>query len=429
MGIFHKADMKLFGSFALVAAVYGDTVSRLNRVSSSISTKYTEFNTYKQSKVDAGYLEKLDQTLQADHVSHNRVKGVRGIKLMPDGGECGLHWSLCPNMCNLDETLDNYFTEIRGNKMEKYQQWKTETALKKRAILKDLEGKLDQVEGLEEALRKNGLDLERREDLFITLLEDHIAKAIAIQESLMELKGDFDEIGKDLLGLGNKVDAAHTDCYDQAPCMAVPQCKLGVASGATCAEIAANAMDLDEQGEATLNLESGIHIIKPAKNLDAVAAICEFDYKGTGFTVVQNRYNDTGSFSGDFDGGFGTTVGYDDAECKPANYYLGNDYIREIAKNAGSVKVQHASGFDQWNSVSVRGDKLNLGNAQHLCGDTLDASDVRLGPGGINGRFQGQTQILIGNDMTPDMDVACIGGEDVYDGSATYDYKDSSYDY
>merc|ERR1719357_2061873 len=108
--------MKLFGSFALVAAVYGDTVSRLNRVSSSISTKYTEFNTYKQSKVDAGYLEKLDQTLQADHVSHNRVKGVRGIKLMPDGGECGLHWSLCPNMCNLDETLDNYFTEIRGNK-------------------------------------------------------------------------------------------------------------------------------------------------------------------------------------------------------------------------------------------------------------------------------------------------------------------------
>merc|ERR1711962_222717 len=135
---FHKADMKLFGSFALVAAVYGDTVSRLNRVSSSISTKYTEFNTYKQSKVDAGYLEKLDGALQADHASHNRVKGVRGIKLMPDGGECGLHWSLCPNMCNLDETLDNYFTEIRGNKMEKYQQWKTETALKKRAKLKVL---------------------------------------------------------------------------------------------------------------------------------------------------------------------------------------------------------------------------------------------------------------------------------------------------
>merc|ERR1712050_255163 len=83
---------------------------------------------------------------------------------------------------------------------------------------------------------------------------------------------------------------------------------------------------------------------------------------GTGFTVVQNRYNNTGSFSGDFNGGFGTTVGYDDAQCQPANYYLCNDYIREIAKNAGSVKVQHANGFDQWNSVSVRGDKLNLGN-------------------------------------------------------------------
>jgi len=422
--------MKLFGAFAFVAAVSADTVSKLTRVSSSIQTKYTQFSQYKESKVDAGYLEQLDNTLQQDHASHNRVKGVRGIKLMPDGGECGLHWSLCPNMCNLDETLDNYFSEIRGNKMEKYQQWKTETALKKRAILKDLEGKLDQVEGLEEALRKNGLDLERREDLFITLLEDHIAKAIAIQESLMELKADFDEIGKDLMGLGNKVDAAHTDCYDQAPCMAVPQCKLGVASGASCADIAASAMDVDEQGESTLNLESGIHIIKPARNLDAVAAICEFDYKGTGFTVVQNRYNDTGRFSGDFENGFGTTVGYDDAACQPANYYLGNNYIKALANNAGSVKVQHARGFDQWNSVSVQGGRLNLGDAQHLCGETMSAGDVRLGSGGINGRWEGKTQILIGNDMTPDMDIACIG-EDYEAGAVEYpDYsKETGYSY
>jgi len=352
--------------------------------------------------------------------------------LMPDGGECGLHWSLCPNMCNLDETLDNYFSEIRGNKMEKYQQWKTETALKKRAILKDLEGKLDQVEGLEDVLRKNGLDLERREDLFITLLEDHIAKAIAIQEDLLELKDDFDEIGKELNGLGNKVDAAHNDCYDQAPCMAVPKCKLGVASGKSCADIASNAMDLDDQGEATLNMESGIHIIKPAGNLDAIAAICEFDYKGTGFTVVQNRYNDTGSFGGDFENGFGTTVGYDDAQCQPANYYLGNKYIREIAKNADNVKVQHAGGFDQWNSVSVRGNHIKLGEQKNLCGDQLNSNQVKLGPGGINGRWQGQTQILIGNDKTPDMDISCISGD--YGASQSGNYGDeygdkTSYDY
>jgi len=93
------------------------------------------------------------------------------------------------------------------------------------------------------------------------------------------------------------------------------------------------------KGEPTLNLESSVHIIQPA-GLPAKAAICEFDYQGTGFTVVQNRHNDTGRFTGDFENGFGTTVGYDDAECAVANYYLGNNYIKAITKSDSSLKVK-----------------------------------------------------------------------------------------
>ena len=368
----------------------------------------------------------VDGYLSSDVKSHHAIKGVRAIKLMPDAGECGLHWSLCPNMCNLDETLQNFFSDIRGNKMTKYQQWKEQTATKKREILKDLTGKLDQVAGLEDELRKNGLDLERREDLFISLLDGHIAKALEIREDLTGLKADYAEISIELTQLSVKIDAAHTDCYDQAPCMAVPKCKLGVASGASCAEIAKNGMDFDDQGEPTLNTESAVHIIQPA-GLDPIPAICQFDYTGTGFTVVQNRHNNTGGFSGDFENGFGTTVGYDDAECEVANYYLGNKYIRAITKSDSSLKVKHSGSVEQWSSVSVRGDNLNLGKGGHVCGsDTMSAGEVKLGNGGINGRWEGQTQILIGKDTSPDMDVDCmdVGGTD--GGSSSSSYTDGN---
>jgi hypothetical protein len=71
----------------------------------------------------------------------------RAIKLMPEGGTCGLHWDLCPNMCTLQELLPNKFSEIVGNKMEKYSEWYADVKAKKDAIQLDLEGKLDQVAG------------------------------------------------------------------------------------------------------------------------------------------------------------------------------------------------------------------------------------------------------------------------------------------
>ena len=97
-------------------------------------------------------------------------------------------------------------------------------------------------------------------------------------------------------------------------------------------------MDVDDEGEATLNKENGVYIIQP-QGLEAKAAICEFDYTGTGYTVVQNRHNRTNDFNGDYENGFGTTVGYDDAACAEANYFLGNKYIRALANGASHVKV------------------------------------------------------------------------------------------
>merc|ERR1711970_980280 len=409
--------MKLFGIFAGYLA--GINASGLGHLENHLKREFTSYQSI-QSKttIDGDFMTELNGYVALDTKAHGTARGVRGLTLMPEGGQCGLHWSLCPNMCNLEETLQNKFAEIVGNKMEKYQQWKTEVETKKRKITEDLVGKLHQVEGLEEDLRRNGQDREKQQDLFLSLLEGHLERANNIHENLLELKTDFVEIGEDLTSLTTKVETAHTDCYDQAPCMAVPKCKLGVASGKSCADIAQNAIDLDDQNDPTLTMESAVHIIQP-DGLEPKAAICEFDYTGTGFTVVQNRHNNTGAFTGDFENGFGTTVGYDDAECEVANYYLGNKYIRAITEDDSSLKViHHGNSIEQWNKDTIgRNSNLNLKQGGHVCGDdTIQPRDVKLGNGGINGQWEGKTQISIGKDKSPDMEPFCV-----------LDYPDSGY--
>ena len=93
----------------------------------------------------------VDEAFASDYAAHMRVGAgpsrKRALKLMPEGGSCGLHWDLCPNMCTLQELLPNKFTDIVGNKMKKYAAWHAEIEMKKYAIQLDLEGKLDQVAG------------------------------------------------------------------------------------------------------------------------------------------------------------------------------------------------------------------------------------------------------------------------------------------
>ena len=55
--------------------------------------------------------------------------------------------------------------------------------------MKDLEGKLDQIPELEDQLRRGRLDLEKRQEVFLTTISDHIGQAIAIKERLEEIKG------------------------------------------------------------------------------------------------------------------------------------------------------------------------------------------------------------------------------------------------
>merc|ERR1711973_1053310 len=104
-----RFEMKLIGA-VLVALASAD---QLTRLTTNLATKWREVETMKQVTITD---EDLNSALQKDTMSHTRVKGVRGIKLMPDAGSCGLHWDLCPNMCNLNETLENYFQEILRNK-------------------------------------------------------------------------------------------------------------------------------------------------------------------------------------------------------------------------------------------------------------------------------------------------------------------------
>merc|ERR1712176_1468032 len=384
-----RFEMKLIGA-VLVALASAD---QLTRLTTNLATKWREVETMKQVTITD---EDLNSALQKDTMSHTRVKGKRGIKLMPDAGSCGLHWDLCPNMCNLNETLENYFQEIVGNKMTKYQEWKTQAQTFKQRILKDLEGKLDQIPELEDQLRRVRLDLEKRQEVFLTTISDHIGQAIAIKERLEEIKGDLNDIGRELTGLNKKVGDAHTDCYDQAPCMAVPTCKLGVASGKSCQEIAENGLDVDAQGDPTLNKETAVHIIQPNPSLEAKAVICE--------------------------------VGYDDAACGTANYYLGNKYIKELVKTAKTVRVKSGTSVDQWSSVQVRGSSYSLGSAKHICGDEVTkASEVTMNSSGLNGRWDEFSRILIGSAKS-EFDEMCMMSDD-YGGDDYGSYgggKDSS---
>merc|ERR1711887_82716 len=146
------------------------------------------------------------------------------------------------------------------------------------------------------------------------------------------------------------------------------------------------------------NMETAVHIIQP-DGLEPKAAICNFE------------------------NGFGTTVGYDDAECDVANYYLGNKYIRAITENDSSLKVKHHYGsVEQWNKVTLtRNNKLNLKNGGHVCGDdSIGAGEVTLGNGGINGDWTGQSQVMIGIDLDPEMDPDCMLDYDTFGNSSDY---------
>ena len=85
----------------------------------------------------------LDQDLSVamnkDSRSHNDLKTkFKNARSAPRKGQCSLHWSLCPNMCQVDYELTYKFEEIRGNKMKKYKQFSDELVEKRDEIVEDL---------------------------------------------------------------------------------------------------------------------------------------------------------------------------------------------------------------------------------------------------------------------------------------------------
>merc|ERR1711892_977753 len=213
-------------------------------------------------------------------------------------GACSLHWSLCPNMCQVDYELKYKFEEIRGNKMKKFKQFSDELVDRRDKIVIDLEGKAAEV----------------------------------------------------------------YDWEGQAPCMAVPVCKLHAASGNSCADVVNKNMDKDEEGSSKNHAQSGLYLISPG-GLEAKTAICENDQLGGSFTVIQNRKNGSEPFDrnwDDYKNGFGTVAALDSAACEEGEFWLGNEYIYAMQNkgSANALKIRMSRHDGQVGQVSYSNFKV-----------------------------------------------------------------------
>lgn len=293
---------------------------------------------------------KLGVAVNKDTKVHNDLAKNLKQRSASQRGACSLHWSLCPNMCQVDYELKYKFEEIRGNKMKKFKQFSDELIDRRDKIVIDLEGKAAEVYDWESQVNKNSLDLERLEDAFILELQNDLKQAIIVNDGLKALDDGMQDLSVEFNQLSIKISRAHVDCEGQAPCMAVPVCKLHSASGSSCADIVNKNMDKSEDGQAKNHAQSGLYLIAPA-GLDAKTAICENDQLGGSFTVVQNRNNGSESFERNWDEykyGFGTTAALDSAACEEGEFWLGNEYIYAIqdkrAPNALKVRMSRHDG-------------------------------------------------------------------------------------
>merc|ERR1712227_264615 len=141
------------------------------------------------------------------------------------------------NMCKVEYELKYKLEEIRGNKMKKYKQFTDDMVEKRDEIIHDLKGKASEVYDWENQVNKGSLDLERLEDAFILELQNDFKQAGLVNDGLKALKDGFGDLSAEFTALSVKIGKAHIDCEEQAPCMAVPVCKLHAASGSSCADI------------------------------------------------------------------------------------------------------------------------------------------------------------------------------------------------
>jgi len=312
------------GLLGVTTADVGGIYNQVKQLSSQFGQGFDN------AEFEADIQNALNSDDKAHKVLGNSFKSARS-SLNRNGGGCSLHWSLCPNMCQVEYELKYKLNEIRGNKMKKYKQFTDEMVEKRDEIIHDLKGKAAEVYDWENEVTRTSLDLERLEDAFILELQNDFKQAGIVNDGLKALADGFSDLSAEFTALSVKIGKAHIDCEEQAPCMAVPVCKLHAASGSSCADIVNKNID-KRDGSSFNHANSGLYLISPA-GLEPKVAICENDQMGGSFTVIQNRKNGTEDFERNWDDykyGFGTVANLDAADCGEGEFWLGNEYIYAV---------------------------------------------------------------------------------------------------
>merc|ERR1712183_817865 len=348
---------------AKTLAIYGLSGVLAGNISShEVQKRTSELKQYVTSKqFSASALEQVSLESHLDEAYKRDQETVDYIKTsarssyntwLPNQGRqtCNkLHWTLCHNMSVEEANLDVDFQDIRGNKMIQFMEFENDLKLRKDRIIKDLEGKTYDISILEGQTKSDQADLEKLEDAFIIQLKHDYEVATKINDDLHATKDSFGDIAAQFTKLTREIKNAHVDCEDQAPCMAVPTCKIGTATGKSCADIVNSNMDKDASGDDKNHALSGYYLIQPKPDLPPKPTICRNDILGGAFTVVQNRFDGSENFDrnwADYKNGFGQAADFNSPACDEGEFWLGNEYPFNIQedKNALIVDMKRVTG-------------------------------------------------------------------------------------
>ena len=135
---------------------------------------YVQSKSFEASALDQDRLENhLDEAYKRDQETfefiNSSVRSAYGSWIPNHGREtCDqLHWSLCPNMCVIQDNLEVDFQDIRGIKMEQFREFENDLKERKDRIINDLEGKTYKIHEDSGIIKSEQEDLEKLEDAFI----------------------------------------------------------------------------------------------------------------------------------------------------------------------------------------------------------------------------------------------------------------------